>query len=251
MKLTIISPSHVIDLNGLKELEFVRREDGSFVIGALTRIAEIESSEMLRKDCPILSECASQIADPLVRNLGTIGGNVSHADPTNDMPAVMVAADAEMVVEGPEGVRRLNASEFFLDAFTTALGQGEILKELRLPARKTKASAYSKLERQSGDFGIVGVGVSLLLSQDGRCVECGIGMTGAGPTVVRAKRAESAVRGTKVAASAIERAATLAAEDARPVADLRGSAEYKRAMVAVMTKRALRISLKRAGSSQR
>lgn len=247
MKLRVLSPGHVIDLNGLKGLEYIRKENGTFAVGALTRMADIEASEVLRRECPILSECASQIADPLVRNLGTIGGNVSHADPTNDMPAVMVASGAEMVAVGPRGERTVAASDFFLDAFTTALGDGEILKELRLPAKGTKASAYVKLERQAGDFGIVGVAASLWLSADGACGQCGIGLTGVGSTVVRARRSEDLIRGTRVNPRVIAQAAGLAAEESKPVGDLRGSAEYKREMVAVVTRRALTLALKRAG----
>lgn len=251
MKLRMLSPGHLIDLNGLKGLEYIRMENGTFAIGALTRMADIETSEALRRDCPILSECASQIADPLVRNLGTVGGNICHADPSNDMPAVMVASGAEMVIAGPRGERTVAAPDFFLDTFTTALGEGEILKELRLPATRTRGSAYAKLERQAGDFGIVGVAASLRLSPDGSCAECGIGLTGAGPTVVKARRSEDAIKGTKVSRSEIAKAAALAAEDSKPVGDLRGSAAYKQEMVAVMTRRTLTLALKRAGSCRR
>ena len=208
-------------------------------------MADLESSGLVKRNCPVLGECASQIADPLVRNMGTIGGNICHADPLNDMPAVMIASGAEMIAEGPKGERRIVASDFFRDAFTTALKEEEVLKEVRLPIIRTKASAYAKLERQAGDFGIVGVAVCLQLSTAGIDEECGIGLTGVGPFVIAARRAEDVVRGTKIDGRVISRAAELAAEDSNPVGDLRGSVEYKREMVKVMTRKALTLALKR------
>jgi carbon-monoxide dehydrogenase medium subunit len=245
MKLRILSPPHIIDLNGVKGLDYIRKDDGMLAIGALTRMADIESSDMLRRNSPILTDCASQIADPLVRNRGTIGGNVSHADPVNDMPAVMLASGAEMVTVGPSGERKVKASDFFLDAFTTAMEASEALKEIRIPLARTRASAYAKLERQAGDYGIVGVAATLRLSPDGKCAECGIGLTGAGPGVVRAVKAERAVVGAIADARTISRAGDMAAGESSPVGDLRGSSEYKREMVRVMTKRALSLALTR------
>jgi aerobic carbon-monoxide dehydrogenase medium subunit len=246
MKLRILSPPHIIDLNGLKGLDYIRKEGGTLAIGAMTRTADIESSEVLRRDCPILTDCASQIADPLVRNRATIGGNVSHADPANDMPAVMLASGAEMVVVGPSGERKVKASDFFLDAFTTAMQPNELLKELRLPLARTKASAYAKLERQAGDYGIMGVATTLRLSPDGKCAECGIALTGAGSGVIKAGKAERAVAGTSVDARTISKAGEAAAGESNPVGDLRGTSEYKKEMVKVMTKRALTLALTRA-----
>ncbi|MDA4124711.1 MAG: xanthine dehydrogenase family protein subunit M [Thaumarchaeota archaeon] len=251
MKLRILSPAHLVSLNGVKGLEYIRKEKGAVSIGALTRMADIESSELLRKECPILTECAAQIADPLVRNLGTIGGNVSHADPTNDMPAVMVAWGADMVVVGPRGRRKVPASDFFRDTFTTAMAEDEILTELSLPLVRRMGGAYLKLERQAGDYGIVGVAAGLWIGDDGRCVGCGIGLTGVGPTAIKARRAEEALVGTKAGRVAIEEAAKRAAEDSKPTSDLRGSEEYKRDMVRVFAKRALSLALKRARSRSR
>jgi aerobic carbon-monoxide dehydrogenase medium subunit len=246
MKLRILSPLHIIDLNSVKSLDYIRKDDVMLVIGALTRVADIQSSELLRRDCPIITDCASQIADPLVRNRGTIGGNVSHADPVNDMPAVMLASNAEMVVVGPSGERRVKASDFFLDAFTTAMESSEVLKELRIPMTRTKVSAYAKLERQAGDYGIIGVGATLCLSSDGKCTECGIGLTGADSRVIRAVKAESSIVGTNADVRIVSNAGKIAAGESNPVGDLRGSSEYKREMVRVMTERTLALALTRA-----
>ena len=246
LKLRIVSTGHVIDLNRIEGLDYVRKEDGDFVIGALARMSDVESAPLLNKGCPILSDCARQIADPLVRNLGTIGGNVCHADPTNDMPAVMVATGAEMVLQGPARERRVDAADFFLDSFTTALAEVELLKEVRVPGSRSRGSAYVKLERQAGDFGIVGVGACVSLGRDGTVEECGIGITGAGPTVVRAARSEDAIRGKRPRPRTISDSAKLASEDSRPVTDLRGTSDYKKKMVEVMTRRALNLAVKRS-----
>ena len=248
MKLRVAAPAHLIDINRIGSLEYVRREDGHFAIGSLTRMADIEESEALRKACVILPECAAQIADPLVRNLGTVGGNVSHADPANDMPAVMVAAGAEMMAVGPRGQRIIPAREFFLDTFTTALREDELLTEIRVPVARYTDGAYLKLERQAGDFGIVGAAVVVRLSADGECAACGIGLAGAGPAVVEAKRAEATVVGSRLDGQAIERACALAAEESSPIGDLRGTERYKREMVKVMTRRSMTLALKRARS---
>lgn len=251
MKLGLLSPAHVIDLGRLKGLDYLRKEDGFIAIGALTKMADIEASGMLETECPVFTDCVSRIADPLVRNMGTIGGNVCHADPANDIPAVVVAVSAEMVIAGPGGERRVKASQFFLDTFTTALSKGEVLTEIRVSAERCRGSAYAKLERQAGDFGIVGAAARLWLSATGTVRECGIGLTGVGPTVVRAKHAEEALEGKAPDTKALSAAARLAAADSMPVADLRGPAEYKREMVAVMTRRALAQALKRAERVQR
>jgi carbon-monoxide dehydrogenase medium subunit len=164
---------------------------------------------------------------------------------------VMVACGAEMVVAGPRGRRRVAATDFFRDTFVTAMAENEILTELRIPVGKHRAGAYCKLERQAGDFGVVGVAVRLSLSADGRCKECGIALTSVGPAVIRAARSEKLVIGSRVDAGTVAEAAKLAAEDSRPANDLRGSEEYKKEMVKVMTRRALLLALKRARSKSR
>lgn len=250
MKLRLASPSHVIDLGRIVGLDYIRREEGHFTIGSLATMAELEDSGALRKWCAIIPECAAHVADPLVRNLGTIGGNISHADPSNDMPAVMVATGAVMMAAGPKGIRSIQASEFFIDTFTTALREDELLVEVRVPVGRHLGGSYMKLERQAGEFGVVGVAAGIGLTREGRCGRCGIALTGAGPTVIEAKRAEKEVVGTNVSVATIEKASALAAEEARPIEDLRGTEQYKREMVKVLTRRALLQALKRARSGQ-
>ena len=245
MKLRLLSPSHLIDLGRIPGLSYIRDEGNHLAIGAMERIAEIVRSDLVRRQCPILSECAHQIADPLVRNMGTIGGNLSHADPTNDMPAVMVAAGASIVAASGRGSRVIPARDFFVDTFTTALKETEILVEVKVPIGSTRRGVYLKLERQAGDFGIVGVAAVLEVSSDGRCVAAGIALTGVGPTVVKAARAEEILKEAKLDKNVIDRASRAAAEEAQPTSDLRGSAEYKRAMVEIMTTKAIRAVARR------
>lgn len=251
MKLRIASPQHVVDLGRVEGLSYIKREGPFLAIGSMTTMAAVEASPLVAKSLPILADCVSEIADPLVRNMGTVGGNVSHADPTNDVPAVMVATRAQLVTQGPEGQRSIPATEFFLDTFTTALDSKEVLVELRVPFGGRTGGAYVKLERQAGDYAIVGVAANLRLAQDGACAECGIALTAAGPTVVRAEEAERSLVGKKPSAAAIGEAASLAAEASRPTADLRGSVLYKRRMAAIVTERALGAALKRAKGAGR
>jgi aerobic carbon-monoxide dehydrogenase medium subunit len=246
MKLRLVSPAHLVDLGRVKGLEYVRKEPGFVAIGAMTRMADVEKSDLLRKRLTILTDCASHIADPLVRNMGTMGGNVSHADPSNDMPAALIATGAELVAAGPKGRREIPASSFFVDTFTTALAEGEILVEIRVPTGRYVDGAYVKLERQAGDFGVVGVGVSLRLGSDGICRACGVGLSGVGPTAIKASRSEATLVGTRLGAETIAKAAKLAAEDCQPTGDLRGSEKYKREMAEVLTRRAAMLAAKRA-----
>ncbi|TLX98637.1 MAG: xanthine dehydrogenase family protein subunit M [Thaumarchaeota archaeon] len=245
MKLRLLSPSHLIDLGRIPGLSYIRDEGHDLAIGALVRMGEIARSDLVRRHCPILSQCAHQIADPLVRNMGTIGGNLSHADPTNDMPAVMVAAGASIVAASGGGSRVIPAGDFFVDTFTTALKGTEVLVEVKVPIGPTRRGAYLKLERQAGDFGIVGVAAVLEMSSDGRCAAAGIALTGVGPTVVKAARAGEILKGAKPDKNVIDRASRAAAEEAQPSGDLRGSAEYKRAMVETMTARAIQAAVRR------
>jgi len=247
MKLRLVSPAHLIDLGRIGGLSYIRVEGGELAIGAMTRMAEIARSDLVNKECPMLRQCALGIGDAEVRNMGTIGGNLSHADPTNDMPAVMVATGASLVAFSRRGRRTLPASGFFLDTFATALAEGEILSEVRIPAVRGRGGAYLKLERQAGDFAIAGVAVALELTPDGVCTYCGIGLTSVGPKVIRATRAENLLKGSKLEKAKIESAAEKAVEEAEPNTDLRGTADYKRAMVRVLTGRAITEAMGRAG----
>jgi len=249
MKLRLASPEVIIDLNRIRGLEYIKESEGWLRIGALTRMADIGSSNLIRGRYPIISEAAAQIADPLVRNVGTIGGNLAHGDPGNDMPAVMVALDSEFLIRGPGGERAVRAREFYRDTFVTALEKDEILTEVRVREHVVgSGGSYMKLERRVGDFAIVGVAAQLRLDSD-RVSDAGIGLSAVGPTVLVADAAMKRLRGGKVTEDLLEEASELASQASEPSSDLRGSAEYKRAMVKVLAKRSLLGAYERARSS--
>jgi len=202
----------------------------------------------VRAKYPIVYDTARVIGDPLVRNLATVGGNLAHADPANDHPATMLALGAEVVATGLAGERVIPVAEFFTDFFTTALRPEEILTAIRIPAPAAgSGGAYVKLERKVGDFAIVGVAAQVSIDRTGICTRAGIGLTNVGPTPLKVHAAEAFLQGKRLDQASIMQAAQLAAEEARPEADLRGSSEYKRDMVRVLTARALTRALERAG----
>jgi aerobic carbon-monoxide dehydrogenase medium subunit len=251
MKLRLGSPSRLIDINRIQGLSYIRESDGNLNIGALTRMAELESSELIRKKYPLIHDAAENIADPLVRNLGTAGGNVSHADPANDLPAAMLATDAMFVATNTGGkTRAIKATDFFVDTFTTALEHEEILTEIRIPMYTPgTGGAYLKLEKRVGDFAITGVAVQVSLDRDGKVALAGIGLTAVGPTALKATKAEEYLRGKRLTdEAAVSGAAKLASEASAPTTDLRGPAEYKKEMVKVLTVRALKRARERAVS---
>jgi carbon-monoxide dehydrogenase medium subunit len=247
MKLRLASPAHVVDINGIPGLTGLREADGFLRIGALTRESDLEESELIRTRYPLLHETSRVIADPLVRNLATVGGNLAHADPANDHPATMLALGAEVVVTGPRGERRIPIAEFFTGPFATALRADEILTEIRVPVPAARSGgAYFKLERKVGDFATAAVAVQLSLSAAGACEQVGIGLTNVGLTPIKATRAEAALKGKRPDDAAIAEAARQAAAAAEPTEDLRGSVDYKRDLVRVLTGRAIRRALARA-----
>jgi aerobic carbon-monoxide dehydrogenase medium subunit len=247
MKLRLASPAHVVDINGIPGLAGIREADGFLRIGALTRESELEESDLVRTRYPLLHETTKVIADPLVRNLATVGGNLAHGDPANDHPATMLALGAEIVATGPRGERRIPITSFFTGPFATALEPGEILVEIRVPVPPARSGgAYVKLERKVGDFATAAVAVQLTLSAAGTCEQVGIGLTNVGLTPIKATRAESALKDTRPDDATIAQVARLAAEAAEPAEDLRGSVEYKRDLVRVLTARALRRAVQRA-----
>ncbi len=247
MKFQLALPAHVVDINRISGLGSIHEENGVLHIGSLTRESDLDASEMVRSRYPILHDTTAVIADPLVRNMATVGGNLAHGDPANDHPATMMALGAEVVARGPGGERVIPVIDFFQGPLTTALTQGEILTEVRVPTPAAgSGSAYLKLERKVGDYATAGVAVVITLN-GGVCQRAGIGLTNAGPTPVKASAAADFLAGRPLDDETIREAARLAAQEAQPTADLRGSAEYKRDMVRVLTGRAIRLALTRAG----
>lgn len=248
MKLRLGSPGLLVDINRIPGLDYIREAGGRLRMGALTRIADVEASELLKSKYTIIHDASLEIADPTVRNLGTVGGNVSHADPANDLPAVTLALEAEFRAEGPSGGRIIKADDFFVDTFTTALKHDEILTEISLPmATSRTGGAYLKLEKRAGDFAIVGTAVQLTLNGRDECEKLGIGLTAAGATAIRAREAEGALKGKRLTdEGALRDVGNLAASAASPSSDLRGPAEYKKEMIKVLTIRALKRAYQRA-----
>jgi len=247
MKLRLAEPAHLIDINRISGLDQIEEADGFLTIGALVREANLEKSVLIRSKYPLLLDTTLVIADPLVRNRATIGGNLAHGDPANDHPATMLALEAELVVVGPQGERKIPVTGFFTDLFTTALNFDEILTEIRIPIPPPgSGGAYFKLERKVGDFATAGVAAQLTVGKDDVCERVGIGLTNVGVTPVKAEKAEEALRGKKIDGESIKRAAQLAAQESAPTADLRGSEEYKRDLVRVLTVRALNRALERS-----
>jgi aerobic carbon-monoxide dehydrogenase medium subunit len=247
MKLRLASPVHVVDINGIPGLSGIRESDGVLRIGALTRESDLEESELIRTRYPLLHDTSKVIADPIVRNLATIGGNLAHGDPANDHPATMLALGAEVIAIGTKGERRIAIGSFFTGPFATSLKPDEILVEIRIPQPVAKSGgAYLKLERKVGDFATAAVAAQLTLGASGACDQVGIGLTNVGLTPIKATKAEAALKGKAPDETAIKRAAELAAEASEPSEDLRGSVEYKRDLVRVLTARALRRAVERA-----
>ncbi len=247
MKLRLALPETLIDINGIPGLDYIAESDGVLRIGALTREVALEDSDLIRSTYPIIYDTTVMIADPQVRNMATVGGNLAHGDPGNDHPATMLALGARVVVQGPQGERTIPIEDFFVDFFMTALAPDEILTEIQIPTPPPgSGGAYLKLERKVGDYAVVGVAAQVTVDQQGVCRYAGIGLTNVGPVSIKAREAEAHLLGGLLDENAIGEAARLAAEASEPGSDLRGSEAYKRAMVEELTKRALRRAAERA-----
>ncbi len=247
LKLRLGSADHLVDIGRIPGLEYIKEEGGTLKIGGRTRESALEASEVVRKKYPILADTAAVIADPIVRNLATVGGNLAHGDPANDHPATMLAVGAQVVATGPKGERVIPIEKFFTGLFETALAPDEILTEIRIPAPPPKSGgAYVKLERKVGDFATAAAAAQVTLGAGGEISRAGIGLTNAGPLPVKAEAAEKFLQGKKPDGAAIAEAARLAAQAASPEADRRGSVEYKREMARVLTARALKRAVARA-----
>ncbi len=247
MKMRLATPAVLIDLNRIPELSYIRQEGSVIAIGALTRHYELETSELLKRYCPLLSECAAHIGDVQVRNRGTIGGSLAHADPAADYPAAILACDAEIKVVNTDGAERLiKATDFFVDLFTTALQPNELLTEVRVPLFPPKTGwAYLKMEQLASGFALCGVAVKVTL--DGGVIQdVRVGITGVASKPYRAFAVEDALKGKTPDAPTIEQAARQAADGIIPLEDIHASAEYRAHLAQVLTKRALGKAIERA-----
>ena len=246
MRFRLSQPGVIIDINGIDGLSGIREEGDHLVIGALTRESMIEVSPVVRSSYPLLADAASVIADPVVRNMATVGGNIAHADPANDHPAVMLAYNAEVTAVGPNGARTIPIDDFFVDFFENAMDENEILTEIRIPEPVSNSGgAYVKLERKVGDYAISAVAVQLTMDGD-TCTAARIALTNVNPVPMRAENAERALVGMTVTDDVIETAGEEAGAECDPSPDLRGSIDYKRDITRVLTKRAIDLAIERA-----
>lgn len=246
MKLRFAMPEHLIDINRIPELRGVREENGEIVIGAMTTENAVIADPILNAKAPLLPLAAKLIADPQVRNRGTIGGDLAHGDPANDHPALALTCDARMVIEGPEGRRTVEAGDFYLGTYWTALEETDLLVEIRLDPMPSGAGyAYEKLKRKTGDWAAAAAAVVIKLDA-GVVSHIRIGLTNLGPTPLRAKEAEAVLMGQTITDDLIKQAAEAAMAICDPAEDLRGDAEYKTAMAGQMVQRAIRAALDRA-----
>ncbi|MEM7133080.1 MAG: xanthine dehydrogenase family protein subunit M [Chloroflexota bacterium] len=248
MRFRLAQPAVLIDINQIEGLGYVREENGYLAIGSMTREADLDESVAVQSRYPLLADAAKVIADPLVRNLATVGGNIAHADPANDHPAVLLAYNAEVTAQGPNGTRAIAIDDFFVDLFANALADDEILTEIRIPTPgASSGGAYVKMERKVGDYAISAVAVQLTMSGD-TCTAARIGLTNVSAVPMRATNAEQAIIGQALTDEVLEVAGQAAAAECDPSEDLRGSVEYKRDLTRVLTKRAIQQAAERAGA---
>ena len=249
MKLRLAEPSVLIDLGKIGDMAYIREADGGgLAIGAMTTYASLVSSDLVRQRAPALADAASQVADAQVRNMGTIGGSLAHADPAGDLPAVAIALRAELVTSSTGGHRSIGADDFFVDLFTTALDAGEILNEIRIPALPPNSgSAYAKFGNKASHYAIVGVAAVVSRNADGSCAGASVGITGAGASAVRAADAEAALAGSALDDAAIKAAAAVAGNGIEFNEDVHASAEYRAHLTAVFAERAIRAAVGNAG----
>jgi carbon-monoxide dehydrogenase medium subunit len=245
MKLRLANPKHLIDINELAELSYIRSEDGEIRIGALTRHADLLRSELLAEHFPLFADAETVIADPVVRNRGTIGGSLCQADAAEDLSAVCSAAKAEVVIRGADGERVVGMEGFHLGPYMTAVGAGEMLTEVRLPLRPGAGSAHEKVERRAGDWAIAAASAAVWL-EGGTIADAGIALSAVGMTTIHLSRAEELLRGKPPSEELFAEAGEVASADCSPSADGRGPIDYKRHLAGVLTQRALRRSTARA-----
>ena len=244
MKLRLAQPQLLVDIARIKSLAYIREEGDQILIGATTTHYQLESSDLLKQICPLLPACAASIGDVQVRNKGTIGGSLAHSDPAGDWPAAALALGAELVLKGPNSERTVKADSFFVDLLTTDLQPGEILREIRIKKPSGRfGQAYKKVPHPASGFAVVGIAVHLGLNADGSCAGAGIGVTGVAIKAFRATGVESALTGTTLDDQTIAAAAAKVCDGINPTTDLYATADYRRHLAKVHTRRALKAAL--------
>jgi carbon-monoxide dehydrogenase medium subunit len=243
MKLRLAQPQLLVDIARIKSLAYIREEGDLILIGATTTHYQLESSELLQRICPLLSDCAKNIGDVQVRNKGTIGGSLAHSDPAGDWPAAILALGAELVLVGPNGERTEKAEDFFVDMLTTSLMPGEILREVRIQKPTGRfGQAYQKVPHPASGFAVVGIAVHLVFNDDGSCKSASIGVTGVGSKAYRAQAVEAALTGINLDDHAITAAVTHICDGIDPNADLYASSDYRCHLAQVHTRRAIQLA---------
>ncbi len=245
MKLRLANPEHLVDINDLTDLAFIREEGDEVRIGALTRHVDLLESELLAEEFPVFRDAEQVIADPVVRNRGTIGGSLCQADAAEDLSAVCSALKASVVIRGADGERTVSMEEFHVGPYMTAVQAGELLTEIRLPRRPGAGSAHEKVERRAGDWAIAAASAAVWM-EGGTFADVGIALSAVGLTTIHLARAEELLRGQAPSYDLFTEAATIASEDCAPMADGRGPVDYKRHLAGVLTGRALRRATARA-----
>ena len=247
MKLRFANPEHIIDISKIQGLSYIKEDGDLLKIGALTTQSEMEYDDLIKKKYSIFSDAIKLTADPSVRNIGTIGGNIAHGDAANDQPALMLAMRATVIAEGIDGQKSIPIDDFFHGFYMTALEPSDVLVEIQLPiAKKGNGGAYHKVERKVGDYATAGVAVHVEIDDHGICQEVGIGLTNVSAVPMRLERGEALLRGKKITEDLIEQVGIVASEDCEPTSDLRGSEAYKRSIVNTITQRMIRLAIERS-----
>jgi len=244
MKMRLSKPAFIVDIGRIPGLDAITEEDNQLIIGALATHTQIESSELLKKKCPLLPQTATTIADVQVRNRGTLGGSIAHADPAGDWPAAIMALDAEIKIAGPNGERWVKCDDFFLGLLMSVLEPDELVTAIKVPVTGDDKTAYMKAAPRSSGFAVVGVAVRLAVNSGGTCSRAAIGITGVTDKAYRAEKVEQMLTGKRLEASEIERAAAEATRNVDTIEDINGSVEYRKHLTEVYVARAIEAALK-------